>query len=155
MLFDHIGFVVRDLVAGRETLRDGLGVSEWTEAFRDPVNDVIVQFGRCPVGEVQAPDHPAALCYELITPLSPASPVTAALARGVNLLNHVAYRVAALAAEADRLEGAGFLVLGPPKPAVAYGGRPIQFFLSRTRLMIELIEAPAHQHVYHAAAGAA
>ena len=154
MLFDHIGFVVRDLVAGRETLRDGLGISEWTEAFRDPVNDVIVQFGRTPVGRPEAPGDPG-ICYELITPLSSASPVTAALARGVNLLNHVAYRVAALGAEADRLEEAGFLVLGPPKPAVAYGGKPIQFFLSRTRLMIELIEAPAHQHVYHAAAGAA
>ena len=154
MLFDHIGFVVRDLVAGRETLRDGLGVSEWTEAFRDPVNDVIVQFGRAPVGRPEALGDPG-ICYELITPLSSASPVTAALARGVNLLNHVAYRVAALATEADRLEEAGFLVLGPPKPAVAYGGKPIQFFLSRTRLMIELIEAPAHQHVYHAAAGAA
>ncbi len=150
MLFDHIGFVVRDLVAGRETLRDGLGVAEWTEAFRDPVNDVIVQFGRASVGHSHTPADPVAICYELIMPLSAASPVTAALARGVNLLNHVAYRVAALATEADRLEDAGFLVLGPPKPAVAYGGKPIQFFLSRTRLMIELIEAPDHEHPYGA-----
>ncbi len=150
MQFDHIGFVVRDLAAGRETLQDGLGVSAWTGIFRDPVNDVFVQFGRAP-----ARGGPPGICYELITPLSAASPVTAALSRGVNLLNHVAYRVASLAAEADRFEALGFLVLGPPKPAVAYGGRPIQFFLSRTRLMVELIEAPDHEHIYTTAGDAA
>jgi methylmalonyl-CoA/ethylmalonyl-CoA epimerase len=34
------------------------------------------------------------------------------------------------------------------RPAIAYGGRLIQFFVAPSRLMIELIEAPEHEHRY-------
>ena len=70
------------------------------------------------------------------------------LNKGVNMINHVAYLVGDLAPEAARLKARGFTVIGRPKPAVAYGGKLIQFFASPSGLLFELIEAPNHQHEY-------
>ncbi len=138
MKFDHIGIVVQDPGLGRATLSAAFGIVRWTRLFEDPVNDVFVQFGLDQSG----------ICYETVAPLSAQSPVRRALADGVNIVNHTAYLVKDLAAERLRLRAAGFVPTSAPKPAVAYGGAPIQFFISRSRLLFELIEAPAHRHVY-------
>jgi methylmalonyl-CoA/ethylmalonyl-CoA epimerase len=63
-------------------------------------------------------------------------------------INHVAYRVSDLASEADRLGAQGFLALSEPTPAVAYGGQHIQFLINGDSFLIELIEAPVHEHRY-------
>lgn len=138
MTFDHIGMTARELAAGRALLEGSIGIAAWTEAFRDTINDVLVQFGHCKSGT----------CYELVAPLSERSPVRAVLAKRVNVLNHIAYRVDALAPHAARLLAAGWAAVAPARPSVAYGGRPIQFFVSPTRLMLELIAAPDHAHAY-------
>lgn len=138
MEFDHIGIVVLDPASGQRMLGAAFRIARWTRVFEDPVNDVFVQFGLDPSG----------MCYETVAPRSPASPVRRALAEGVNIVNHTAYRVADLAAEAARLRRAGFLPVAEARPAIAYGNRPIQFFISRTRLLFELIEAPGHRHAY-------
>ena len=102
------------------------------------VNDVWVQFGRCGAG----------MCYELVAPLSPSSPIASVLSRKINVLNHLAYLVEDLAANAARLRTMEFVQVSVARPAIAYGGRLIQFFVAPSRLMIELIEAPGHQHRY-------
>jgi len=136
--FDHIGIVVTDPASGRATLSAAFGIERWTVEFVDPVNDVIVQFGLDPSG----------ICYETVAPLSPNSPVRRALADGVNIVNHTAYLVENLEQEAIRLRKLGFVPTAPAKPAIAYGGKPIRFFISRQRLLFELIEAPEHRHEY-------
>ncbi len=117
-------------------LADAFLIERWTEVFEDPVNDVFVQFGIDGSG----------ICYETVAPLSAQSPVRRALADGVNIVNHTAYLVADLAQEAARLRRLGFLPVAAPKPAIAYNNAHIQFFMSRTRLLFELIEAPEHVH---------
>jgi methylmalonyl-CoA/ethylmalonyl-CoA epimerase len=136
MVFDHLGVIVPDLLHGREILGGALGIRSWTAEFDDPVNDVYVQFGLCPSG----------MCYETVAPRSPSSPVRNALRKRVNVLNHVAYRVADLAAEAQRLRQVGFAAIADARPAVAYGQRAIQFFINADLFLIELIEAVEHQH---------
>jgi methylmalonyl-CoA/ethylmalonyl-CoA epimerase len=136
MLFDHLGVVVKSIARGRRTLADVLRIAEWTEEFRDPENGVLVQFGRDPAGA----------CYELLEPLDAQSPVFPALQGNRAILNHVAYLVGDLAAEAARLERAGCARTAEPKPALAYGGRRIQFFVTPLRFVIELVEAPGHVH---------
>jgi len=138
MIFDHIGIVVTELSDGRTVLRESLGPRAWTEEFADPVNDVHVQFGRDAAG----------LCYELIAPFSPKSPVRRALRTGANITNHVAYRVADLASQRERLLGLDFSLVADARPAVAYGGALIQFFMSPVFSLVELIEAPYHEHRY-------
>ena len=142
MRFDHIGITTADLEAGRTLLESAVGVQAWTEPFEDTVNDVWVQFGHDISG----------LCYELVAPLSDRSPITRVLAQKVNTLNHIAYLVDDLAAQAERLAAAGFVEVAEARPAIAYGNRPIQFFVSQSRLLIELIEAPDHQHRFRRAA---
>jgi methylmalonyl-CoA/ethylmalonyl-CoA epimerase len=136
--FDHIGVTASELETGRALLETSIGIAGWTEAFRDDINDVWVQFGHCESG----------ICYELVAPLSDRSPVRAVLSKRINVLNHVAYLVNDLPAQGARLVASGWAEVGPARPAIAYGGRPIQFFVSPTRLMLELIEAPDHAHAY-------
>lgn len=136
--FDHLGLVVKSLGKGRKALAEALAIRDWTEEFRDPVNGVLVQFGRDPAGVV----------YELLEPLDENSPVYNSLVTGKAILNHVAYRVTDLHAQAERMRSAGCMPTSEPKPAVAYGGRRIQFFVTPLRLVIELIEAPDHVHNY-------
>jgi methylmalonyl-CoA/ethylmalonyl-CoA epimerase len=136
MKFDHVGLTTTGLAEGRALLEVSIGVRSWTEEFRDEIKDVWVQFGRCAAG----------MCYELVATLSPRSPVNRVLAKKINVLNHLAYLVDDLPAAAARLLGMDFVQISDARPAIAYGGRLIQFFVSPSRLMIELIEAPDHQH---------
>lgn len=136
--FDHIGVVVRDLAIGREFFEAALPISDWTEAIDDPGIGVSVQFAL----------ERSRLCYELIAPLGESSPVAGALASGRNVLNHVAYRTADLAQAGRRLESLGCHTTGLAQPAVAYGGYLVQFFVSPLRFIIELIEAPVHEHAW-------
>ena len=136
--FDHVGVVVGTLEAGRRFFAETLGVERWTEVFDDPGIGVSVQFGLGDTGP----------CYELITPLGENSPVAAALRTGNRILNHVAYLTAGIEVEGQRLADQGCSATGPAQPAVAYGGRRVQFWISPLRFMVELIEAPEHEHIY-------
>lgn len=136
--FDHLGLVVNRLDRGRKYLVAGLGATQWTEQVHDAVNGVRLQFGRDASG----------ICYELLEPLDAMSPVYAALKSGKGILNHVAYRVPDLQNWQVRMQEAGWARTSDPKPAIAYDGRLIQFFVSPVRLMIELIQAWDHEHIY-------
>jgi methylmalonyl-CoA/ethylmalonyl-CoA epimerase len=135
--FDHLGLVTNDLSAARAHLSSTLGIEAWSQVFDDPGIGVSVQFG---MGSNGSP------VFELITPLGEASPVAMALKQGRNILNHIAYVVSDLDAAAGHLRAEGCFPTGDPMPAVAYGGRRVQFFLSPLRFMMELIEAPSHRH---------
>jgi methylmalonyl-CoA/ethylmalonyl-CoA epimerase len=139
MEFDHIGVVVASLCRGRSALESGYGVNRWTEEYSDEINGVMVQFGTDSIG----------LCYELIAPLGPTSPVSRTQRRGTNITNHVAFKVSSLPEHRDKLLLTGFHPLGDPNAAVAFGGAPIQFFLSPINSIIELVEAPGHRHHYN------
>ena len=138
MKFDHIGIVTRSLEKGRKVLEATLGVQAWTRTWEDDVNGVLAQFGRDASG----------VCYELLVPHGPDSPLQEALSTRRAILNHVAYLVPDLAAGEERLREAGCAPTAPAKPAIAYGGRPIQFFVTPLWLIVELIEAPDHTHVF-------
>jgi methylmalonyl-CoA/ethylmalonyl-CoA epimerase len=139
--FDHLGLVVRRLERGHALLTSLFFVQDWTETFQDEPNGVRCQFGRDGSGVV----------YELLEPLGKDSPVAAALAQRKSILNHVAYRVSDLRGSAERLAERRCAPTGPPRPAVAYGGRPVQFFVTPLNFIVELIEAPLHTHAFRLA----
>jgi methylmalonyl-CoA/ethylmalonyl-CoA epimerase len=144
--FDHLGLIVSDLAAGRHFLEQALGISGWTSITHDPNLCVSVQFGVAPTGGPT---------YELIAPLGPpgdvASPIANALRQGKHILNHVAYLTPDLDLSAVALRGQGCFAAGPPKPAAAYAGNRVQFWLSPLRFIIELIEKPNHTHRFESA----
>jgi methylmalonyl-CoA/ethylmalonyl-CoA epimerase len=145
MTFDHIGIVCSGLEAGRSAFGRLLSITRWTEEFADPVNQVYVQFGY----------HQSNVCYEIIAPLGDASPIRSALVGSSRILNHVAYRVPNLEAQATHFQEQRCMAAGPPRPAIAYGNKRIQFFMTPLGFLIELIEAPDHQHLFLAARGVA
>lgn len=136
--FDHVGLLVADLSLGREHLTKVLGIARWTREFDDPDIGVRVQFG---IGE----SGPA---IELIAPLGEKSPVAQALRTGQRTLNHLAYLTPDILAAGAALREQGCLPTGAAQPAVAYAGRAVQFFVSPLRFIVELIEAPCHEHGY-------
>jgi methylmalonyl-CoA/ethylmalonyl-CoA epimerase len=138
MHFDHIGVIVPDLRQARLYLSKLFLIPDWTVEFEDPVNKVLVQFGRDPSG----------VCYEAIAPLGADSPVSRTLLSGGRILNHVAYLVPDIAKSAEQFRSWECVPSGKATPAVAYGGNLVQFFVSPLRFMIELIEAPEHKHRY-------
>ena len=105
--FDHLGIVVSDIAAGREHFQSVFGVQLWTKTFADPVNRVFVQFGLDPGG----------ICYELISPLGPDSPVTRALKARNPILNHIAYLTSDLKEAEEEFRKKRFLPTGPANPA--------------------------------------
>jgi len=133
MIFHHLGLFVADLEQGRTALAALLPITTFEPPVDDPGLRVRVQFGLDAGG----------LRYELVAPLGEGDPVTPVLASGKAILNHVAYRVPNLAAEAARLRQQGALPLGPARPAQAFDGRPVMFFLTPLRFILELIEDPA------------
>lgn len=138
MQFDHIGLVVKSVANGRQVLGALLDIRAWTAEFRDTVNGVVCQFGRDSSG----------VCYELLEPIGEGSPVFPALQSGRAILNHTAYLVDDLAAAGEKLQRNGCARTSDPKPAIAYRGRRVQFFVTPLRFVIELIEAPEHEHAY-------
>ena len=138
MRFDNIGVAAPSLEEGRAALTAVIEIPRWTEEFTDPVNSVCIQFGADASG----------ICYELIAPLGDDSPIAKALNTGRNILNHVAYLVPDLAQARERLRAAGAVATSEPHPAIAYKGGRIQFFVTPMRFIIELIEAPTHEHLY-------
>jgi methylmalonyl-CoA/ethylmalonyl-CoA epimerase len=138
MGFDHIGIVAPSLAEGRAHIGRLLNITRWTGEFADPINQVYVQFG-CDQSSV---------CYEIVAPLGDASPVRAALKSSNRILNHVAYRVADLDVRAAHFRENRCVAAGPPRPAIAYGNRRIQFFMTPLGFLVELIEAPEHQHLF-------
>lgn len=139
MKFDHIGILADTLPQGRTTLAACFDICGWTAEFRDEVNGVFVQFGRDSSG----------ICYEIVAPLNEHSPIMGAITARHNILNHVAYLVDDLSTEAKRLRQAKVYPVGPPRPAIAYGEKHIQFFVTPLRSILELIEAPDHRHSFH------
>ena len=127
--FHHIGVACRDLDA-ETAVWIGLGYRVEGADFEDPLQRVR---GRFVIG--------AGPRLELLVGTSDDSAATRMVRRGVKYY-HQAFTVPDLAHAAGKLrERRGKMIVGPT-PAVAFGGRPIAFFVMPNLDMIELIEAP-------------
>jgi methylmalonyl-CoA/ethylmalonyl-CoA epimerase len=131
MKFDHIGVFVQDIAAGDAALSAMLPIARRSEIFTDPVIKVQVQFLYDTSG----------ICYELVAPAGAGNPVDGVLKSRRNVLNHVAYRTAALDATLADLREQGAFPLNAPTPAVAFGGKRVVFLMTALNFIIELVEA--------------
>ena len=139
LVFDHLGLIVSELAEGRAFLAGTLGISQWSEVIDDDGLGVAVQFGAAPNG--------VGPTYELVAPRGKYSPIAGQLGRGKGVLNHLAYRTADLQSSAAHLRTMGCFAASEPKPARAYDGALVQFWVSPLRFLIELIAKPDHTHV--------
>jgi methylmalonyl-CoA/ethylmalonyl-CoA epimerase len=138
LLFDHVGLLVGDLDAGADVLSNMLKIEGATPRFDDVLLTVSVRFFRDSSG----------LVYELIAPLGVTSVISGPLKKGSNIINQIAYRTDSILIEKIRLVERGFIALGDPKPALAFGGAHVQFFMSPLGFVVELIEAKNFRHQF-------
>ena len=96
---DHVGVAVEEMDAALELYRDSLGLPL---AHREIVEEQGVDAALLDVGDGHV---------ELLAPLGPETPVGRYLERRGPGLHHVAYAVADIDAELDRLRGAGLRLI--------------------------------------------
>ena len=136
LIFDHVGIVVRDLEQGFQSIRAFLPITLTTDRFDDQRLGVSVQFVRDESGVV----------FELIAPIGSSSPVAKIAASRSGVINQFAYCVENLSMAADYFRSNGAIPTAAPKPAVAFGGAFVQFFLAPEGFIVELIEAAGFSH---------
>jgi methylmalonyl-CoA/ethylmalonyl-CoA epimerase len=128
--FHHIGLACRRIEDDAGVL-EAMGYASEGPAVTDPVQKVRVQFFSGPGPRI-----------ELIEPAEATSPVSGLLKRGTKFY-HLAYEVDGFEQSVEGFKDKGFHPVGPAAPAAAFGMRRIVFLMSRTGVLIELIEAAA------------
>ena len=130
MKFDHIGIFVKNLQFGSKHLTRLFEIKKKTNIIHDPLHKVSVQFFY----------DKNNICYELVAPKGKKNPVSSILKQNKNILNHVAYKSKNFQKDITKLRKLGCIPLGKPKPARAFKGANIIFFLSPLKIIIEVIE---------------
>ena len=128
---DHVGFVTASIRDAAPGFARSIGTTWNGEITHDPLQQVNVAFLRG-VG----PQDPS---VELVEPVGPGSPVLRFLERGGGL-HHVCYEVPNLETQLTLSRSCGGLVVRPPLPAVAFGGRRIAWVYTRQKLLIDFLE---------------
>lgn len=132
-VFHHVGFVVTSIAPVIEGFCRALDGEGWSETWHDPVQKVRVAFIYPKVGGPS---------FELVEPAGQESPVEDFLASGGGL-HHVCYEVNDLDQTVRDARNRGLVMIRRPRPAVAFDGRSIAWFVSREKLLIEFLEGPA------------
>lgn len=128
----HVGFVVASIASAGPQFAAILN-SEWSgEIITDPLQAARVSFLRSNIA--------ANPLFELVEPEGEDSPVGSFLARGGGL-HHLCYQVENLEKQLQESREKGALVVRQPAPAVAFGGRRIAWVFTRSKLLIEYLEA--------------
>jgi len=125
----HVGFVVASIEASVEGFAQALGLPWQIRIFDDPVQRVRVTF----LGGPGAPR------FELVEPNGADSPVKSFLSHGGGL-HHVCYEVDDIDTQLRAQRAAGSIIVRQPVPAVAFDGRRIGWFYTRSRLLVEYLE---------------
>ena len=131
----HVGVAVPKLDPAAEMLRTLFGYEVVSGPFDDPIQKVSVNFLK------QSSDDAAEI--ELIAPLTEDSPVRSTLAKGGGAAYHLCFETSDLDGALEHAKSLRCLLVSPPAPAVAFGGRRIAWFYTPTRQLFELVETEA------------
>lgn len=78
---------------------------------------------------------------ELVSPYAPDSVVSGLIKTYKNAPYHICYEAESFPADAEKLEGSGYVRIDEPTAAPAIGGRRVTFFMHPALGMIELLES--------------
>jgi methylmalonyl-CoA/ethylmalonyl-CoA epimerase len=128
----HIGYVVHSIAESAESFALSLGATWDGNIIFDPIQKVRVSFF-----QGQSPMEPS---IELVEPGGPESPVSRFLKKGGGL-HHLCYEVKDLESHLGFCKSVGTVIIRPPVPAVAFGGRRIAWGVTKKRLLVEFLES--------------
>jgi methylmalonyl-CoA/ethylmalonyl-CoA epimerase len=129
----HVGVAVPSLGPTTETLSTLFGYRVVSGPFDDPIQKVSVNF-------LTTSDNDTAE-IELIAPLSEDSPITSMLAKSGGGAYHLCFETSDIDQALVHAKNNGCMIVSPPVPAVAFGGRRIAWIYTRSRQLFELVEA--------------
>jgi methylmalonyl-CoA/ethylmalonyl-CoA epimerase len=127
----HVGFVVAAIAPAIEGFLRSLNASWDQRIFEDPLQKVKVAFLTTKPGDPQ---------IELVEPAGDSSPVRTFLHERGGGLHHFCYETDHLETELKAFRSRRGLLVRPPMPAVAFGGRRIAWLVTRESLLVELLE---------------
>lgn len=132
----HIGFVVLSIQESAESFALSLGAKWDGNIVFDPLQKVYVTFF-----------HGHNLTdplIELVEPDGPDSPVSR-FQKGGGGLHHLCYEVEDFDAYLRFCQSVGTIIIRPPVPAVAFGGRRIAWGVTKKRLLMEFLECEGNR----------
>ena len=129
----HVGVAVPKLEPTAEVLSTLFGYQVVSGPFDDPIQKVTVNFLKTTAGDNAE--------IELIAPLTPDSPVAAMLSKNQGGAYHLCFETTDIDAALAHAKANGCIVVSAPAPAVAFGGRRIAWFYTKSRQLFELVEA--------------
>jgi methylmalonyl-CoA/ethylmalonyl-CoA epimerase len=127
----HIGFVLASIEEGAESFAISLGARWDGKIVFDPLQMVRVTF-------LQGA-HIGDPLIELVEPGGAGSPVSHFLENRGGL-HHLCYEVEDLESHLAFCKAVRTIIVRPPVPAVAFGGRRIAWALTKKRLLVEFLE---------------
>ncbi|MDQ2840421.1 MAG: VOC family protein [Acidobacteriota bacterium] len=127
----HIGFVVSDIESSARGFVDSLGMTWDGAIYKDPKQKVKVTF---------LATGPFCAQIELVAPDAEDSPVNKFLHRGGGQ-HHLCYQVKDIDRALAVFRSRKASIVQRPCPAVAFEGRRIAWFITREKLVVELLEA--------------
>jgi methylmalonyl-CoA/ethylmalonyl-CoA epimerase len=131
MQIHHTGIVVPDISAFYTShLAQFFPESMLGPKIHDPLQKVNAVFIETAGGRL-----------ELLEPAAEDSPISALARKAPAGYHHVCLEVEDLDRQLERCRSAKQVIVSPPRPAVAFGGRRIAFVMGRDRLLWELLEA--------------
>lgn len=127
----HIGYVVADIEKSIPAFATSLA-AEWDgKIFHDPLQKVRVAFLSTRPGDAQ---------IELVQPAGADAPVMRFLELRSGGLHHICYEVDDIHSQLLEMKQRRALIAKRPKPAAAFGGRPIAWVITAEKLLIEYLE---------------
>lgn len=129
--FDHIGIAVSNIEDAISIYRDIFGYKVLSGPFNDHIQKVSVCFmGTGGIGDMN---------IELVAPLGDDSPINNILVKGIGAY-HICYEVDSIEEALKDVRAKGCVIVSTPVSAVAFEGRPIAWFYTPTRQLVEIVE---------------
>ncbi len=128
----HVGVAVPEIEPAKKTLESIFGYRVISGPFDDPIQKVTVNF--------MAQSDKDVAEIELIAPLTADSPIRAMLNKSGGGAYHLCFQTNDIETALAHVKSRGCIVVSPPAPATAFGGRRIAWFYTSSNQLFELVE---------------
>ncbi len=130
MELHHVGIIVNDIKKAIRSLKQVLNAKKNSRIIIDKNWKIKILFIK----------HKNKILFEIIEPLDNKSPIAGQLKKNINIINHIAYKCKNFEKDKKNIIKNGAIPVTPKKKALAFNNKKIQFFMTKEKLLIELIE---------------